>query len=169
MNKLKRYIDPISRICLVLIFLLSGFDKLDNFSATAEYMSAEGLPMASILLIIAIVIELGGGFMIACNYRSAQATLALLGFMIIATLSFHDFWNYDEAERQLQYMHFMKNLSIIGALGLLYLHFDKNKRGGLFELFGISVKTSKRSGSSGRSSRSRGGSRRSGGRRGGRR
>ena len=122
MHNLRRYIDPISRVCLVLMFLLSGFSKLDNFSKTAEFMSNQGFPIASIFLIIAIVIELGAGFMIAFNYRSAQATLALLAFTIIATLSIHDFWNYDVYKKTVN-----KKAKIITAIGMFYDMEDPNQ------------------------------------------
>jgi uncharacterized membrane protein YoaT (DUF817 family) len=46
----------------------------------------------------------------------------LLVFIVIATLKFHNFWTYPEAEQQNQMIHFLKNVAIMGGLLLLMAH-----------------------------------------------
>ena len=45
-----------------------------------------------------------------------QATASLLGRLMIATCFFHDFWNFEGREQQIQMIQFMKNLSLMGAM-----------------------------------------------------
>ena len=45
-----------------------------------------------------------------------QATASLLGRLMIATYFFHDFWNFEGQEQQMQMIQFMKNLSLMGTM-----------------------------------------------------
>ena len=38
----------IGRVLLAYIFVVAGFGKIGNFSATAAYMASKGLPMSEI-------------------------------------------------------------------------------------------------------------------------
>jgi putative oxidoreductase len=61
-------------------------------------------------------------------------TLALIVFLIPATVIFHDFWSVEGPEQQLQMAHFMKNLAILGGLLVVVglgpggLRFSRQKR-----------------------------------------
>lgn len=50
----------VGRILMALIFILSGFGKITEFAATAAYMTSKGMPIAEVLPVPAILIELGG-------------------------------------------------------------------------------------------------------------
>ena len=114
----KQYAPLIGRILLALIFIISGFGKITGFAATAGYMAGHGLPMPQVLLIATILIELGGGLMIALGWQARWAALAIFLFIIPTTLIFHPFWVADAAQMQNQ-INFMKNLAIMG--GMLYI------------------------------------------------
>lgn len=109
----------VGRVLLSFMFILSGFSKITGFADTAEYMTMAGLPMVTLLLILTIVIEVGGGLMIALGWKARWGALAILIFIIPVTLTFHAFWAVDPAQVQNQMNHFMKNLTIIG--GMLYV------------------------------------------------
>ena len=63
------------RILLALIFVVSGFGKIMAFSGTAAYMASHGIPMAEVALVPTIIIELGGGLMIAVGFKARWAAL----------------------------------------------------------------------------------------------
>ncbi len=107
------------RIMLALIFLISGFAKIGNFAGTAGFMASKGIPFAEIALALAIIIEIGGGVMLAVGWKARWAALALFLFLIPATLIFHNFWAVDAAQFQNQLNHFLKNVCILG--GMLYI------------------------------------------------
>lgn len=106
----------LGRICLATIFLQSGYDKVFNFGRTVKLMLSKGMPIPEILLVTSIVILLAGGLMLLVGWKARWAALALIVFMIPATLVFHNFWAYPEAQFVNQFHHFFKNLAIIGAL-----------------------------------------------------
>ena len=119
MTATERYAPLFGRIFLSLIFIVSGFGKLLDFGGTAGYMETYGIPMPSLLLVFAILFELGGGALLLIGFQSRLAALALIVFTLLATLIFHDFWALAGAEREMQFINFMKNLSMIGGLLLV--------------------------------------------------
>jgi putative oxidoreductase len=112
----KRYMPLTGRVLLSLIFIISGWGKLMNFSGTAAYMASMGMPMPHVLLVPAIIIELGGGLMLLLGWKARWAALAIFLFIIPTTLIFHAFWAVDAAQAQNQMIHFMKNITIMGGM-----------------------------------------------------
>lgn len=107
------------RILLALIFIIAGFGKITGFAGTAGYMASKGIPMAEVLLVPTIIIELGGGLLLAVGYKARWAALAIFLFIIPTTLIFHAFWSVEPAQMQMQMIQFQKNLAIMG--GMLYV------------------------------------------------
>ena len=123
MNKLcefaKQYAPLAGRILLALMFVISGWGKITNFSGTAGYMASMGMPFPELLLPGAIAIELGCGLRLMAGWKTRFAALAIFLFIIPSTLIFHNFWAADPAQAQNQMIHFMKNVTIMG--GMLYV------------------------------------------------
>ena len=113
------FILLVGRLLLSFMFVISGVNKIMAFTATADYMSAAGLPAASLLLVLTIAVEVLGGLAIAIGWQTRWAALVIFLFLIPVTYVFHAFWNVDPAQAQNQMNHFMKNLTIMG--GMLYL------------------------------------------------
>jgi len=107
------------RILLSLIFLISGLGKIGGFAGTAGWMASKGLPMANVLLVITIVIEVGAALMIMAGFKARLAAAALFLFMIPVTFIFHNFWAIPADQQMIQQIMFMKNLGLMG--GMLYI------------------------------------------------
>ena len=110
------------RIFLGAILVLSGIMKLVNYEGTVAHMQAAGIPGASALAPIAGVAEILGGAAVIFGLFARLGAMGLLVFMVITTLVFHAFWNYEGAEQTTQTINFMKNLAIMGGLLLLVGH-----------------------------------------------
>jgi len=78
------------RILLGLLFVISGFGKITGFAGTAAFMASKGMPMAEVLLVGAIAIELVGGLMVVAGFRARWAAFAIAAFLVPATLIFHN-------------------------------------------------------------------------------
>ncbi len=115
-NLAKQFAPVTGRALLALIFVLSGFNKIGGFAGTAGYMASKGLPMAEVLLVLTIIIELGGGLLIMLGWQARWAAAAIFLFLIPVTLVFHNYWAVDAAQQQMQMIQFMKNLSIMGGM-----------------------------------------------------
>lgn len=97
-----------ARILLAVIFVVAGFGKLADPAGTAGYMSSMGVP--GFLVWPTIILELGGGILIAIGYQTRIVALLLAGFTVLAGLIFHN-----QFADQNQMIHFMKNLAIAGG------------------------------------------------------
>ena len=119
MEIVRMYGPLVGRVLLALIFIIAGFGKITGFEGTVGYMQAYNMPMTQILAVIAIIIELGGGIMIAVGWKARWAAAAIFIFVLIASFIFHAFWAVPADQAQLQNIMFMKNLAIMG--GMLYI------------------------------------------------
>ena len=82
-------------------------------------MTSEGMVMVPVFLVGAILSELCGGLSILLGWWTRVGATLLIVFLIPTTLIFHDFWTYEGAQQQMQMIHFMKNLAILGGLFVL--------------------------------------------------
>jgi putative oxidoreductase len=104
---------------LAYMFIVSGYGKIAGFAGAAKFMASKGMPLVEPLLVGAIIIELIGGLMLAVGFKARWAAWAIFGFVAIATVIFHDFWNVPAEQVYLQKLMFEKNLAIMG--GMLYI------------------------------------------------
>ena len=109
----------VGRILLALIFILSGFGKLTDYAGTAGYMASSGLQMVGLLLPLTILVELGGGLLIALGLFTRVAAPVLFLFLIPVSLAFHHFWDVPAAQAAMQQIQFLKNIAIMGGMLLL--------------------------------------------------
>ena len=104
------------RILLALIFIISGFDKITGYTGTAGYMASKGIPMVDVLLPLTILVELGGGLLIAIGWKARWAAAAIFLFVIPVTLVFHNPAGLAPAEAEEQMINLLKNVSIMGGM-----------------------------------------------------
>ena len=106
----------VGRILLALIFIISGFGKITGYAGTAGYMASKGLPMVAVLLPLTILVELGGGLLIALGWKARWAAAVIFLFIIPVTLVFHNPAGLDAAQAQQQMINLLKNVSIMGGM-----------------------------------------------------
>jgi putative oxidoreductase len=106
----------VGRILLAILFIKYGFEKVTGFEGTVGYIAAKGLPMPSVLAALAIVVELGGGILLAIGLVANWAALALAGFCFMTAFLFHPFWTLPAAQQYADQINFFKDLALAGAL-----------------------------------------------------
>lgn len=110
-NQIQKFIPLLARIFLSAIFIQSGIGKILDPAGTQDTMTGKGIPLAGILLIPTIIVLVAGGLSVLLGFKARYGALALIGFLIPATLIFHtDFSN------RIQEIMFFKNLGLIGGL-----------------------------------------------------
>jgi putative oxidoreductase len=108
----------VGRVMLGLIFVLGGWSKLLNYSATVASLLRRGIP--EILAYLAAPVEFSGGLTLLLGFATRYAAILMLLFTIIATLSSHRFWEFaDPAQYRSQNTNFWKNISMMGGTLLL--------------------------------------------------
>jgi putative oxidoreductase len=117
---LVRQYGPLAgRILITAIFLISGYHKIIGFAEVSGMTANMGMPFPDLLVVGAIVFELGGGLMVLLGWYARWGALLLFIFTIPATLMFHNFWALGPADYQNQLIHFQKNLAILGGLAII--------------------------------------------------
>lgn len=111
---------PAGRALLGVLFLISGVLKIGGFAGTAAWMASAGLPAAGLLLTLSILLEIGGGLTLVTGWNSRWGALAIALFLVPVSLIFHNFWHADAANFQNQLNHFLKNVSILGGMLVIY-------------------------------------------------
>ena len=110
----------IGRVLLAALFIKAGWGKIPGWEGTAGYMASKGLPMVPVLLAGTIFLELVGGLMLALGWKARWVALAIFLWMIPVTFLFHAFWGIPPEQVQNQTNHFFKNVSIAGAMLLVF-------------------------------------------------
>jgi putative oxidoreductase len=110
----------VARVLLALIFVTAGFSKLTGLQGTAGYIGSVGLPAPMLLAVAAGVVELVAGVLIVVGWQARWAALALAGFTAVASVLFHNYWAMPAEQQMMQQLMFMKNVSIVGGLLVLF-------------------------------------------------
>ena len=110
----------VGRVLLGLYFLLPGISKIPTYGDTIEYMLLHYIPLASILLPITIVLQVGLGAILIIGYRIKESALILAALTIFINIGMHDFWNeYPNTDSGHETQNFVKNLAIFAGLLVL--------------------------------------------------
>ena len=110
----------VGRMLLGLYFLLPGISKIPTYAGTTEYMLLHNIPLASILLTITIVLQIGLGAMLIIGYRIKESAIVLAALTIFINIGMHDFWNeYPNTDAGHETQNFVKNLAIFAGLLVL--------------------------------------------------
>ncbi len=125
------------RVLFAVLFIVSGASKLLDIGGTTQLIAdkiaipavvatyttqLEGMTAMSspqMLAILAGVLELVGGILIALNFGARFFAILLIVFVAVATFYYHDFWNQTGAEAKNNMAHALNNLSVIGGLFII--------------------------------------------------
>jgi putative oxidoreductase len=106
----------IGRVALVALFIMSGFGKLTDPTGLTNMLAQKAFPMPMLLTYLAGAVEIGAGILVAIGWQARLAAFALIAFTVIATLIAHQYWTMTGAPRYQNYLHFWKNVGLIGGL-----------------------------------------------------
>lgn len=129
----------VGRIAFVLIFILSGAQKLMDIPATATligskvvlpefvtaYMpqleTATGMTTADMLAVLIGIVEVGAALMVAANIGTRAGAVLLILFTIATIYYFHPFWTMTGGEREANMINALKNVSLVGGLLVFFV------------------------------------------------
>ncbi len=110
-NAYTRYLPALGRLLIAVLFVVAGLNKITAPAATQAYIASAGLPVPLLAYLVAVIVEAGGGILLIVGFQTRVVALVLAIFTLAATLGFHH--NLGD---QNQFVHFFKNISIIGGL-----------------------------------------------------
>ena len=104
------------RICIALLFILAGLNKVMDPASTAEYITAQTTLPGSLAMPTG-VFEIVAGLILASGFMTRLAAAVLAGFTVLTILLFH-FQVTDPTQAQAA----LKNLAIIGGLLMVFAY-----------------------------------------------
>lgn len=108
-----------ARVCLAVVYLVSGLHKAIRYQeAVAEFHRA-GVPATGLLLPLTIILHVVASIGLASGVYASEAALLLAAFTAVATARVHRFWHMKGPERLDQSRVALAHLAIIGGLILL--------------------------------------------------
>ncbi|WP_332065493.1 DoxX family protein [Bartonella sp. CB189] len=111
----------IIRVIFVLLFLMSGWQKLTSFQSTVNYMSYLGAPLPMIAAIIAVIVEVGFSIAVILGYYVRPVSLIFALFTLGTAYLGHPYWHMSGPEAQGAFFHFYKNVSIACGFMLFFI------------------------------------------------
>jgi uncharacterized membrane protein YphA (DoxX/SURF4 family) len=121
MNAGQRYALAVGRVLVAVIFLANGFGIIPQAQPARELADA-GAPAALVPLLMGVArtIEIGAGCGLMLGIFPRVAALALIAFLVPATLAGHGFWHAAGTPAYVpQLLNFLKNTAMTG--GLLFI------------------------------------------------
>jgi putative oxidoreductase len=121
MSSLQRNAFTAARILVAVIFLANGFGIIPQ-GFPAKELADHGAPavLVPLLMLAARAIEVIGGFGLMLGIYPQMAAIAVIAFLVPATLLAHDFWHAAGTPAYfLQILQFLKNTAMTG--GLLFI------------------------------------------------
>lgn|SRR5215510_1174057 len=116
-HTLPTYGIMLARCLLALIFLLNAVGVIDQAKPAQELMErGVPAPVVPLLMWAGRMLQLAASVALLYGVWQRVAALALIAFLVPATLTAHPFWLDHTSARQLQLINFMKNLAMIGGL-----------------------------------------------------
>jgi len=118
-DPLLSYIILYCRICMGMVFFVSGVHKAIWFDkALAEYTDT-GVYFVKLSVCTTIVLHIWGGLALFSGLLVDEFCVALCIFLIAATIQRWDWWNQEGMEKLIASRNALANLAIIGGLVLL--------------------------------------------------
>ena len=110
----------LGRVLVGVVYLGAGAGNLAALEGKAAYAASKGVPAPQVLVGLASLLLLAGGFSLLTGFRPRLGVLAIACFLVPVTLIMHDFWNLQGARRQADMQGFLANAAMLGS-ALMFL------------------------------------------------
>jgi putative oxidoreductase len=127
MDPMSLAVPLIFRICLVILFPFSTLDKIFNWNGALKQANSGILPGGPILLVAAMVVEVGTSILIVAGVFDRAAAALLAFYCVVTALLYHQFWASGDffasgdSKGRAHFWDFLKNFGLVGGLGLIIL------------------------------------------------
>ncbi len=108
---MKKHLSLIGRIFLSAFFIFKGLINVLSFAQFWHRIDLLGIPLAPLVAMLVVFIELGGGIAILVGFYTRFFSPLMALYLFIATLVVYPFWS-DLGH----FEDFIRNIAIIGGL-----------------------------------------------------
>ncbi len=101
----------ISRSLIALLFVVAGLQKVMNFADTTKSVASLDIPLAPLVTLLVIIIEIPVALAFAWGYRTCLMGLILVAFTALVTVMVHG-----QISQGSNLVMALKNIAIIGGI-----------------------------------------------------
>ena len=101
----------ISRSLIALLFVVAGLQKVMNFADTTKSVASLDIPLAPLVTLLVIIIEIPIALAFAWGYRTCLMGLILVAFTALVTVMVHG-----QISQGSNLVMALKNIAIIGGI-----------------------------------------------------
>jgi putative oxidoreductase len=106
----------VGRVLLGGLFVLGGVHHFFQLDFLTKMMTARGVPLAKLTLIVGSVFQAIAGLLLMLGLYVAPAALGLVVFTVIASVMFLNYWDMQGEPREAMKNVWKSNIAIIGGL-----------------------------------------------------
>jgi len=111
-------IHHLAKLLIGSLFIFSGLFNIHRKEILVGVLVERNIPLPHICINLGMLTALCGGVLILLNIKLVLASILLSGFVVTASIIFHDFWNKTGHERDMKIISFMNNIALLGAIFL---------------------------------------------------
>jgi putative oxidoreductase len=113
----------LGRVAVAALYLPSGWGKLTNLAGFATLLASRGLPRPAMAwAVVGALGEFFASLSILLGFKTRYAALLMILFTLFAAFLSHNYWTIaDPSGLRNQFIHFWKNIAIIGGLLFLFV------------------------------------------------
>ena len=109
----------IGRILLGGYYLQAGLRNFMKQPLHVGILQRTGVPLPRVALLVALTAQVVGALSVMLGLYPAIGALLLIGFTLVALATYHDFWNYQGAERMSHLGSVLSHLATVGGFLLV--------------------------------------------------
>ncbi|MEQ1769084.1 MAG: DoxX family protein [Devosia sp.] len=110
----------IGRFLLGLMFIIAGIRNFGRMDERRQAKTNYGFVLPDWMLILGFVVQIVGGMSVALGLWPQWGALALIAFIIPATLLFHNMFIFSGKEREPHIYFVTVNLALCGAFLIVF-------------------------------------------------
>ena len=114
----------VGRLLMASLFLAVGIPHaLQGYGGGfAKYLASLGMPYPEIMAVVGTAIEILGGIALVLGVLPRISALLLIAFLIVAAGLAHRYWEFPDAQQQMNQMnHFLKVIALVGGMLFYYV------------------------------------------------
>ena len=120
-DKIKDEALLVARVLLVVLYLLSGWSKVTDYSGAVAFMAQVGAPLPALAAAVAIFMEVPVAIAILVGAFTRPLAVLLALYTLATAFIGHHYWTMTGPAQLDNLIHFYKNISIMGGFLLLYV------------------------------------------------
>ena len=109
----------LARLLIGGAFVFAGLRNMTNVPVLTGLMAARGVPQAKAVLLAGSILQVVCGALLIVGLSTMIAAIGLIGFLVVATWVFHNFWDHQGLERGTRINGVVSNVALLGGFLLI--------------------------------------------------